>query len=103
MIINLKDLLLKLLNTESASVVGILLVILAISFFIIYCLYRKIENLNVSHKKEVSEIHEYYNERLKTIHNEYIKALNNHSDELLRVTNANQQMINDLKYVFANR
>lgn len=103
MIINLKDLLLKLLNTESASVVGVLLVILCISFFIIYFLYRKIDKLNITHKNEVTNIHKYYNERLKTIQDEYIKALNNHSDELLRVTNANQQMINDLKYVFANR
>lgn len=103
MIINVKDILLKLLQTDSASVVGVLLTILAISFFVIFILYKKIDKLNAAHKVELESLHKNYNERVKQMQNDYIKALNNHSDELLRVTNANQQMINDLKYVLGNR
>ena len=94
-----KDLLLELLKTESVTVIGVLLVILAVSFIVISILYKKMNALHKTHKEEIETLHKRYNGQIKAIQDEYIAALNNHSEKLENMILTNEKIVNNIKDV----
>jgi len=94
-----KDILMELLKTESVTVIGVLLVMLAVSFIVISILYKKMNALHKTHKEEIEALHKTYNGQIKTIQDEYIAALNNHSEKLENMILTNEKIVKNIKDV----
>jgi len=103
-----KDILIELLKTDSVSVIGVLLVVLFISWFIVYKLYININSIRDEHqheifqlmdqhKKEIASINDIHQAEIKRMNDEYINALHDHQKNLQEVQSSYNDFINHFK------